>query len=78
MTSSRSRNWSRLRDLEDILAILNAIETRRRIIRAHAWRGRTPESLDAIFDEATAMARDITELRETLGDLWKQLHEVTQ
>ena len=75
MTSSRDAQWQHVRDVEDMLALVNAIDVRRRCIRAHAWHGRNAASLDRIFDEATAMAAEIHILRTELGAVWKDLYE---
>lgn len=68
MTSPRSEAWQKVRDLEDVLALVTYVDDHRRVIRAHAWR---QGDFGAIFREATAMDNDIQRLREALSELWQ-------
>jgi hypothetical protein len=69
MISRRCEAWRTVREIEDALAMLNDVEDRRKVIRAQAWR---QGSWEAVFEEATAMKRDIDALRETLAAGWER------
>ncbi len=71
--NSRSRDWQYVRSLEDIKALLLRIDARRAIIRKQAWHGTTRESLNAIFDEATAMRAELAELKSAIDTIYQQL-----
>lgn len=71
MTSSRSKEWDRVRQIEDLLALLSAIDDRRRIIRTHAWR---EGSWDAVYQESTAMRHELAQLKTELSAAWSTLH----
>jgi hypothetical protein len=75
MTPSRSVHWQRVRHLEDILAILERIDDRRRVIRAHLWR---QGDLQAAYVEATQMKEDIRLLKEELSTRWGELYSAAQ
>ena len=70
MTSSRAEAWERVRSLENLLALLDGVDERRRVIREQAWH---EGSFDAIFEEATAMRDDLTQLKRQLSERWETL-----
>jgi len=67
---SRSEVWARVRDLEDVLALLAWVDDRRRVIRIQAWR---EGNWEAVYAEATAMQQDLQELRTLLAARWDKL-----
>jgi hypothetical protein len=72
---SRSREWQRVRDLENALALLDRVDERRRVIRQQAWG---EGSFDAIYEEATVMTDDIAGLKDLLSARWGELFEIAQ
>jgi hypothetical protein len=72
MASSRDEKWERVRGLENLLALLDGIDERRRVIREQAWH---EGSFDAIFEEATAMRDDLARLKAQLSERWETLME---
>ena len=70
MASSRDEKWERVRGLENLLALLDGVDERRRVIREQAWH---EGSFDAIFEEATAMRDDLARLKAQLSERWETL-----
>lgn len=69
---SGSKNWKRIRNLEDALWLVGSLDERRRVILKHAlYEG----SWDAVFDEASKMGTDVRELRRHLSKRWRQLYD---
>jgi len=72
MTNSagpRSEAWQKVRELEDLLALLAQVDGRRRVIRVQAW---SQGSFDAIYSEATLMRGDLGRVKECLSALWER------
>ena len=67
---SRSNAWNRVRDLEDVQALLERVDERRRVIRVQAWN---EGSYDAIYEEATRMKEDLAQLKQALAVRWEVL-----
>ena len=70
MPSSRGEEWERVRGLENVMALLDGVDERRRVIREQAWH---EGSFDAIFEEATAMRDDLAQLKRQLSERWETL-----
>lgn len=68
MVCSRNAAWDRVRNVEDVLAMLSRVEDRRKVIRLQAWH---QGSFPAIYEEATRMQGELAELRELLGQVWR-------
>jgi len=64
---SRSDEWERVRELEDLLALLAKVDGRRRVIRVQAWR---QGSWEAVYCEASQMDGDLARVRTALSSLW--------
>jgi len=73
--ASRSQHWERVRDLENALALLNDIETRRRIVRQQIWH---EGDLTVAFAEVTAMGDDLRRFKEALSSRWHELFETAR
>lgn len=74
MTNSRGEAWARVRQVEDVMAVVARIDERRRVMRVHAWR---EGSWDVVFQEATDMQADIMRLKELLRGAWDVLYGAT-
>ncbi len=75
MPTSRDNAWDRVRSLETLLALLNGIEDRRRVIRVQAWR---EGSWQQVFEEVTKMESELRLFRETLSERWHELMDDAQ
>jgi hypothetical protein len=73
---SRGPEWERVRGLEDAIAILEAVDGRRRVIREHAWH--QSGNWGQVYAEATRMKKDIERLKELLVSRWEELFERAQ
>lgn len=69
MTNSRSIEWAKIRDLEDIMALLAKIDTDRDTIKRHAWNSGHVE----IFQASERQRRDLAQLRQALSAQWHHL-----
>ncbi len=73
MTGPNSRPYRVRRSLEDMLALLVAIEDHQRCIFEHAFH---EGSWDAVFDEARNQGQTIRQLGEFLRRSWCEIQQV--
>lgn len=73
--TSQSRAWQDVREIEDMLALLSQAEERRKVIRAHAWHGK---SMKAIYAESTLMKAELDTLGASLSACWERLYGAAQ
>lgn len=73
--SSRGREWAMVREVEDLLALVQAVEDRQRVIRVQASHH---GSMARIYEEATGMTGDLTEIKARLSRSWERLYEAAQ
>ena len=73
-----TREWRAVRSVEDLMALVDQIEMCRRTIYAQAWRGRDPDRIQRIFEEAAEMKHAISMLRDILGDAWDDLYRLAR
>jgi len=70
---SQSEEWRRVRKAEDLLALVEAVDDRRKVIRAQAWN---QGSWEQVLEEATLMRGDVGRLREAVRAVWGELYGV--
>jgi len=70
---SQSEEWRRVRKAEDLLALVEAVDDRSKVIRAQAWN---QGSWEQVLEEATLMRRDVGRLREAVQRVWGELYGV--
>jgi hypothetical protein len=75
MTNSNSPAWQNVRSIEDLIAIVDRIDDRRKVIRVQAWN---EGSWRSVYLEATAMKDDVAILRDLLQHAWPVLHTIAQ
>lgn len=75
MTNSNCTAWQNVRNVEDLLALVNQVDERRRVIRKQAWH---EGSWRAVFEEATAMRAELNTLHDLLADAWGVLYAVAR
>ena len=73
--ASRSKDWKRIRSLENALAILKDVEDRRQIVRQQIWH---EGDLTVAFAEITAMGADLQRFKDTLSSRWYELMEAIE
>jgi len=73
--ASRSKDWKRIRSLENALAILKDIEDRRQVVRQQIWH---EGDLTVAFAEITAMGADLQRFKDTLSSRWYELMEAIE
>ena len=73
--ASRSKDWKRIRSLENALAILKDIEDRRQVVRQQIWH---EGDLTVAFAEITAMGADLQRFKDTLSSRWYELREAIE
>lgn len=69
---SRSREWERVRSLEDLLAVLASAMGHQRVIRLHAWH---EGDWGTVFVEVTAQGEDLARVQAELSARWAELYE---
>ena len=70
---SQSEEWRRVRSVEDLLALVEAVDDRSKVIRVQAWN---QGSWEQVLEEATLMRRDVGRLREAVRRVWEELYGV--
>jgi hypothetical protein len=72
---SRDPHWQTVRDLEDALALLSAVEDRCRIIRQQIWH---EGDLTVAYTEATHMKHELACLKAHLSQHWETIYHQAQ
>lgn len=72
---SRSREWERVRSLEECLGLLALIEDRLRTIRVQAW---SEGSWDQVFADSIKALEELETLKARFSDCWTELIEQAQ
>lgn len=71
MRNSRSEQWCRIRDLEDVLALLVGVDEQRQIIKTRAWVIGDEQSFIASERQRELLGR----LKRVLSGRWEELME---
>jgi len=75
MTTSRCDDWDRIRELEDLLALLDAAADHALVIRTQAWH---EASWRQVFVECTALQEALATVQAELSAWWRRLHAQAQ
>ena len=70
--NSNSQLWRNIRTAENLLALVQDIDERRRCIQTHACH---EGSWDAVLDESLAIKRAVNLLHEEVSRVWDLLYE---
>jgi len=75
MTNSKTPAWHAVHTLEDLLALVNQIDERRRVIRVQSWH---EGSWRSVYVEATAMKNELAQLQDLLRDTWADVYQIAR
>jgi len=75
MTPSRSAEWGRVQELEDVMALLSEADDRRLVIRRQAWR---EGDWRVVFAEATRQGQALARIKELLSAHWTEWHAIAK